>query len=165
MRTVLAVLALTLALAGCAGGLPDLGGDEAVITHVPVNEQAALDRINAYRASHGVAPLTLSPALNAASQDMADYIARRDKRKSPLHSRNGLFKRLTEHGIRHDAAAENLGYGYQSFDAAFAGWQGSAGHDRNLLNPNVTQMGIARSSRPDGMWRNFWALIMVRPGR
>ncbi len=165
MRKVLAAIMLTLALAGCAGGLPGLGGDEAVITHVPVDEQAALDRINAYRASHGVAPLALSGALNVASQDMADYIARRDKRKSPLHSRNGLFKRLTQHGIRHDAAAENLGYGYQSFEAAFAGWQGSAGHDRNLLNPNVTEMGIARSTRPDGMWRNFWALIMVRPQR
>ncbi|MEI2385550.1 CAP domain-containing protein [Breoghania sp. JC706] len=164
MRNVLAAFSLFLLLAGCAGGLP--GFDEKVeLTQVPVDEQAALARINDYRAEHGLPPLTISPDVTIAAQDMADYIARRDKRKSPLHSKNGLFKRLSEHGIRHDAAAENLGYGYQSFEAAFKGWQGSPGHDKNLLNPYVTQMGIARTTRPDGMWRNFWALIMVRPER
>lgn len=164
MSRPLLALALVLMVAGCAGSLPGLG-EKVELTQVPVDTGAALARVNGYRAQHGLPPLRLSPALNVASQDMADYIARRDKRKSPLHSKNGLFKRLTQHDIAHDAAAENLGYGYQSFDAAFAGWQGSPGHDKNLLNPHVTEMGIARTTRPDGKWRNFWAMIMVRPTR
>ncbi|MDJ0933296.1 CAP domain-containing protein [Breoghania sp.] len=151
MRPLLSVFALVFLLAGCAGGLTDFG-DKAELTRVPVNDQATLAAINGYRAQHRLPPLTLSAEVEVAAQDMADYIARCDKRKSPLHSKNGLFKRLTEHGIRHDAAAENLGYGYQSFDATFKGWQGSPGHDKKLLNSYVTEMGIARTTRPDGMW-------------
>ncbi len=155
------MLAAALLLGGCAGGLPGIADVE--LTHQPVDQQQVLSMLNSYRAQHGVAPVTASGDLRRAAQDMADHIARRDRLKSPQHSRNGLYSRLVAHGIKHDAAAENLGYGYATLQAAFDGWHGSSGHDRNLLNPNVTQMGLARTNRPDGTYRNFWALIMARP--
>lgn len=162
MMRRLAALFVALALAGCAGGLPFVP-DDVVLTRVEVDQTAALAIINRYRAAHGVAPLALSADLKVVAQDMADHIAGRDRLKSPQHSAGGLFARLKARGVRHDAAAENLGYGYATLEKAFAGWRGSPGHDRNLLNPNVTEMAVARTNRADGKWRNFWALIMVRP--
>lgn len=162
MRPLAALAMLGLLVAGCAGGLPEIA-DEAKLTHVAVDQGAALATLNAYRAKHGVHPLKPLPALQVVAQDMADHIAGRDRLKSPQHSARGLYSRLTARGVDHDAAGENLGYGYASLDAAFAGWRGSAEHDRNLLNPNVTHMGLARTNRSNGKYRNFWALIMARP--
>lgn len=161
--SVFAILTLAAAaLAGCAGGLPTVS-DAAKLEHIAVDQRTALAMLNSYRAKHGAAPLSTSPGLRLVAQDMADHIAGRDKLKSPQHSPNGLYTRLMARGVEHDAAGENLGYGYANLNAAFAGWRGSAAHNRNLLNPNVTQMGIARTNRADGTYRNFWALIMARP--
>lgn len=163
MSSIRAVLLLLLlGLSACSGGLP-LAVDDAVLRHEPVDQMAAQKLINEYRAAHGLPPLALSNALRLAAQDMADHIARRDRMKSPQHSAAGLLGRLKARGIAHDAAAENLGYGYPTLAKAFAGWRGSSGHDRNLLDPNVSEMGLALTTRSDGKWRNFWALIMARP--
>lgn len=158
-----AILILTAAtLAGCAGGLPTLS-DSVKLEHVAINQQAALAMLNDYRRKHGAHPLVTSPDLRLVAQDMADHIATRDKLKSPQHSPKGLYSRLLARGVQHDAAGENLGYGYANMAAAFAGWRGSSEHNRNLLNPNVTHMGLARTNRSEGTYQNFWALIMARP--
>ena len=54
--------------------------------------------------------------------------------------------------------------GYSSLDDAMAGWKASAGHRRNLLNPHVTEIGIAAVATPPGSkQRNYWALILAAP--
>nr|MEC9418738.1 CAP domain-containing protein [Pseudomonadota bacterium] len=40
---------------------------------------------------------------------------------------------------------------------------GSEGHNKNLLNPYVTRVGIARTNRNNGKWRNFWVMTLSRP--
>ena len=60
--------------------------------------------------------------------------------------------------------AENLAAGYSSVGDAMGGWKASAGHRRNLLNPNVTEIGIAAVATPPGSkHRNYWALILASP--
>ena len=45
-----------------------------------------------------------------------------------------------------------------------AGWKASAGHRKNLLNPHVTEIGIAAVATPPGSkHRNYWALILAAP--
>jgi uncharacterized protein YkwD len=81
------------------------------------------------------------------------------------HSLGGsLPKRVTAVGYDWGAAAENLGAGYPTLDAAVAGWKRSAGHRRNLLNPKVTEIGIAAVATPPGSrYRTYWALILAAP--
>ncbi|WP_136657696.1 CAP domain-containing protein [Nitratireductor sp. XY-223] len=157
---VAAVAGLLLAvLSGCS-----LTGDNsAEVTDVPVNRGAALTEINAYRSSNGLPPVVLDPQLDALSQDMARTIARNDSMNTRLHSARGLSGRLDRGGYPTYAGAENLGAGYRTFDEAMVGWKGSADHDKNLLNKYVTRIGIARTQRPDGKYRNFWVLILARP--
>jgi hypothetical protein len=57
-------------------------------------------------------------------------------------------------------AAENLAMGTKTFGETLATWKSSSGHNANLLNPNVTRMGLASASR-DGT--TYWALILAAP--
>lgn len=151
--------ALLILLSGCSlSGVLDVE-----LTDVPVNRQAALSKINAYRAANGLQALTLDPRLDVAARDMAQLIGRKDSMKTRAHSARGLAGRLDRAGYASYAGAENLGAGYVSFDHALSGWKGSPDHDKNLLNKHVTRMGIARVQRPDGRYLNFWVLILARP--
>lgn len=160
-RLIVGVSLLPLLLAGCASF--DTGSSSAEIREVPVDRQSAAAKLNAYRAQKGLHPVLLDPKLDEASRDMARIIAQNDSLSTRLHSASGLSKRLDRADYRNYAGAENLGAGYRDFDAAFAGWQGSKDHDKNLLNPYVTRFGIAKVERSDGKWRNFWVMILSRP--
>jgi len=154
-----------LALLASCGALPqrgDLDG-ETVITVVPVDTGSLLQLINGYRAANALPALQIDDTLNQVSVEMARHIAERDSMKTREHSPGALSRRLSRAQYPNYAAAENLGAGYASLQAAFEGWQGSSGHDKNLLNPYVTKVGIGRTRRSDGTWRNFWALTLARP--
>ncbi len=43
------------------------------------------------------------------------------------------------------------------------GWKTSPDHNKNLLNKYVTHMGIARTNRADGTYRNFWVMTLAAP--
>jgi len=167
LRTIglltLGCVTMALPLAGC-GLLPEKGDVETtVITAVDVDGQAMLTQLNAYRGQNGLAPLRHDARLDAVSEDMARHIAERDSMDTWQHSAFGLSKRLDKAGYANYAGAENLGAGYADLQAAMAGWKGSADHNKNLLNPYVTRVGIGRAARSDGKWRNFWAMTLSRP--
>jgi uncharacterized protein YkwD len=44
------------------------------------------------------------------------------------------------------------------------GWRNSADHRENLLNPHVTEIGIAAVATPPGAkHRTYWAMILAAP--
>jgi uncharacterized protein YkwD len=137
--------------------------DKTVLTDQPVDTSRMLTLLNGYRQQNGLPALRHDPALDAVSQKMARHIAERDSMDTWAHSAFGLSQRLDKAGYANYAAAENLGAGYADLPAAFRGWQGSSGHDKNLLNPYVTRVGIARTNRNTGKWRNFWTMTLARP--
>lgn len=163
LRRSVAVFLIGLA-AGCSA-LPETTetGERTVLTDVPVNEHQMLTLLNSYRTNNGQQPLQLDQTLNEVSQDMARHIAMRDSMDTRQHSASGLSRRLDRAGYANYAGAENLGAGYADLPAAFRGWQGSKGHNKNLLNPYVTRVGIARTNRNTGKWRNFWVMTLSRP--
>ncbi len=150
-----------ISLGGCAGleKIPE----NVVVTPVPVNMPAALRRLNAYRLTNSLAPVKNNTLLDRIAMDMAVYIAKRDTMSTQKHSSAGLASRLDAAGYPNVAGAENLGAGYADYAAAFTGWVESADHNHNLLNPHVTEIGLAHTKRTDGKWRNFWVMILARP--
>lgn len=154
-----------IGLAGCGAidrGEKDLE-DRPTFTAVPVNQNSMTNMLNSYRAKHGLPPLRHDPRLDQVSADMAKHIAERDSMDTWAHSAFGLSQRLDKSGYANYAGAENLGAGYASLEAAFAGWRGSKDHDKNLRNPYVTRVGIARVRRSNGKWRHFWVMTLSRP--
>lgn len=160
-----AVLFLMTALLTACGALPGSGDleDKTVLTNQPVDQAQMLSMINTYRQANGLPALRHDPELDVVSQKMARHIAERDSMQTWAHSAFGLSQRLDKASYANYAAAENLGAGYADLGAAFRGWQGSEGHNKNLLNPYVTRVGIARTNRNTGKWRNFWVMTLARP--
>jgi uncharacterized protein YkwD len=58
---------------------------------------------------------------------------------------------------------ENIGAGYHTLAEAFSGWRDSPPHRANMLNGNVTKMGIAAAYAPQSKYKVFWSLILARP--
>ncbi|MCV0428626.1 MAG: CAP domain-containing protein [Roseibium sp.] len=156
------LLAWMVASCSVVPGSGDLE-EATVLTNQPVDKAQMLSMINAYRKKNGLAELLHDPTLDEVSQKMARHIAERDSMDTWAHSAFGLSQRLDKARYANYAGAENLGAGYADLSAAFRGWQGSDGHNKNLLNPYVTRVGIARTNRNNGKWRNFWVMTLARP--
>lgn len=165
LRGALAAMLAAALLAGCGmlGGTDDFRTVPNQPRQTSVDPGEAARMINAYRASRGRNLLTVDPTLNRLARDMALVMAAQDGRKARMHSAEGLRARLEAAGYDHVAAAENLGSGYPTLALALDGWRGSRGHNRNLLNPNVTHMGIGLAVTDKGPYKSYWVLILAKP--
>jgi uncharacterized protein YkwD len=113
---------------------------------------AAAALISRYRASYGLGPVRVDSKLNAAASHQARAVA-----QTGWLSHGDFAGRMAAFGIR-GKAAENLSAGIGSVEGVIAQWQGSSGHNTNMLMPEFSRIGIARvdSGRP------YWALVLAR---
>ena len=72
-----------------------------------------------------------------------------------------LAKRLGASGYPAKAAVENVSAGYHTLAEAFSGWRDSPPHRANMLNRDVTKLGIAASYAPNTKYKVFWTLILA----
>ena len=79
-----------------------------------------------------------------------------------MHTASGLSRRLAG---RYDAnrAAENLGAGYPTLAMAVDGWKASNAHNKNLLNGDLTHMGIGLALTDKGQFHSYWVLLLAHP--
>jgi uncharacterized protein YkwD len=154
---------LALALAGCGEAALESGPIDPrvlrLVASVHVDPAAAAAALNAYRASRGLGPLRLDPALTAMAQRQADAMAAAN---GLSHDVAGSFpSRLAGAGVQASEAGENLGGGYYSTQEALAGWRGSPEHDANLLMARATRFGIALAKDARTQYRVYWAMEVV----
>lgn len=112
---------------------------------------------NEYRGAHGLAPLTINPALNTAAQARAGdmkthgYFAHHNPSTG-----EGPSEAIEDAGYAARVSAENIAKGnWRSDRALVQAWIDSPGHRVNILNPEVREIGIGllrdgglASSRP-----------------
>ena len=156
-------LGAALALAGCGGETPRTGAVDArvlrALANVHVDPAAAAAMLTAYRASRGLGPVRLDPALTAMAQRQADAMVAANRLS---HEVAGDFTaRLLGAGIDTPRAAENIGGGYYSTAEAFAGWRDSPAHNANLLIPEATRFGIALAKDAHTELRAYWAMELA----
>ena len=112
--------------------------------------------ISAYRKSYGLPAVTADAKLTELARQQANAMA---ERRSMDHNVYASFQsRIAPYGSA--SAAENIAMGTKTFEETLAMWKSSYGHNANLLNRNVTRMGLASASR-DGT--TYWALILAAP--
>lgn len=170
MICVCGALILVLALAGCGVFKIGFGEDPpATVRNVArersVDPSRAATLINAHRAARGLSPLTVSASLNAIAANTARELARRDKLKTELHTVAGLQRRMDKARFGASRAAENLGAGYPTLAMAVEGWKKSSQHNRNLLNGEMTHMGIGLALTDKGQFKSYWVLLLAVPDR
>ncbi|WP_454917850.1 CAP domain-containing protein [Xanthobacter sediminis] len=158
-------LVLALLLAGC--GTTDTIEQPAFYTNLaktgkPVDAEAAASMISDYRVGRGLTPVAIDPALNQLAQEQANAMARADNLSHEVGGRT-FVQRMKASGYPTKQAVENVGAGYHTLAEAFSGWRDSPPHNKNMLTPGVTRMGIATANAPNSKYKVYWALVLAQP--
>jgi len=131
---------------------------------VAVAESPA-ELISNYRLKHGEVKVVRDATLDRIAMEQARAMAAKDHLS---HDALGSFsRRIAPSGA--GRAAENIAYGYESFEKTLGQWIDSNEHRRNLLLRNATRVGIASARDASGK-RTYWAMEIAgdyepKPGR
>ena len=121
--------------------------------------------ISSFRARHGEVRVTRDATLDRIALEQARAMAAKDQLS---HEVLGPFtRRVASAGA--GRAAENIAYGYESFEKTLGQWIDSSGHRKNLLLHNASRVGIASARDASGK-RTYWAMVIAgdyepKPGK
>lgn len=135
---VIALFGLCAATGWTASGRIHGGFDAAVAPDV-------IEQTNAIRANAGLPPLSANPQLTQAADAYAGEMARRGWLAHTTSDGAGVESRAEAAGYVDWAyLAENLatGPGAPAADALITSWLNSPGHRRNILSPDLREIGV-----------------------
>jgi uncharacterized protein YkwD len=124
----------------------------------PLNSEAALAEVNAFRAENGLAPLVLDARLTKAASAQSKAQADRSWIGHGGADGSTPMARATRAGFHAKIASENVASGQKSFSDVMHYWKDSSGHRANLLRANVTSIGVAMAKSKSG--RAYWTLVL-----
>src|SRR5215475_321938 len=118
--------------------------------------ESPAELISGFRLKHGEIRVVRDATLDRIAMEQARAMAA----KSDLsHDVLGPFnRRVAPAGA--GRAAENIAYGYDSFEKTLGQWIDSSGHRRNLLLHNASRVGIASARYASGK-RTYWAMVIA----
>ena len=96
--------------------------------------------VNAVRAQHGLAALTVDTKVQRAAQVRAAETAQSFSHTRPNGS--SFSTALTEAGVTYRTAGENIAYGQSTPQAVVDAWMNSSGHRANILSSSYTTIGV-----------------------
>ncbi|MEZ5874959.1 MAG: CAP domain-containing protein [Hyphomicrobiales bacterium] len=124
----------------------------------PLNPQAALEAVNAFRAENGVGPVELDARLTRAAAMQSKAQAERSWIGHYGAGGTTAKDRARAAGYPAKIASENVAAGQKSFGDVMHFWKQSSGHRTNLLRPNVSAIGVAMAQTSSG--RAYWTLVL-----
>jgi hypothetical protein len=128
-----------------------IAASSAAAQKLSENEQLLFDALNRERAAQSLPALQWDEALAKAARKHANRMAFYNDLQHQLPGEPDLQERLTEAGARFGSIAENIGVG-ASPETIHAGWMNSPSHRGNILNPNLTAVGIAAVRSTGGLF-------------
>ena len=161
MRSLAAIIGI-LALGGCASDVPLEQPSmyfNMAEAGAKLDSQAAASMISLYRKNNGLGAVVVDPELMKVAEAQSRAMASRNKLDHDVKA--PLPKRLQAAGYPATLAVENVSAGYHTLAEAFSGWRDSPPHRANMLQNDVTKLGIAASYAPDTKYKVFWALILA----
>jgi uncharacterized protein YkwD len=156
LRPLAAAGTIVTALALFAGGLSSHPGAQGSTT-LDAEEQSFLTALNQYRAASGLAALTIDPMLQDAAEWMSTDMATNNYFSHTDSLGRDPFQRMAAFGYTYNTwKGENLAAGVADGQTAFTLWQGSPGHNANMLGANYRVIGIARAYGPSSGYGWYW---------
>jgi uncharacterized protein YkwD len=123
----------------------------------------AVKVISAYRATYGLPPVKLDPRLMKIAAVHAQRMAAADDLDHVLPGEGSFPQRMNSGGYNAAIAAEDIGAGYKTLPEVMAAWEKSPEHNANLLQPGVSDIGIAFYTTSSGIYNEYWSLVLARP--
>jgi uncharacterized protein YkwD len=114
-------------------------------------EQVLLDDANRERVAAGLQPLKWDVALAAAARQHAQVMANQNLLLHQCLNEPPVDQRAAEAGARFSMIAENIAVGPNP-ETIHNGWMHSAGHRKNILNPDITAIGVATVRTSGGLF-------------
>lgn len=116
---------------------------------VPQEAAVHLAQINAARANAGLPPVALDGGLSRMAQGHACDMAARGYFDHTTPDGTGLFDRANKAGLSGFCQlAENIARGQRDIPTVMGIWLRSPGHRANLLDPDLTHVGLGRAPGP-----------------
>lgn len=119
-----------------------------------------LELVNAERAKQGLSALQwhdgLANVAYAHSKDMHDrqfFSHNNPDGKTP-------FDRIMAYGLSYRRAAENIAAGQKTPEEVMQGWMNSSGHRANILDPNLTSLGVGYYKGSVG-YQTYWTQVFM----
>jgi len=106
------------------------------------HELRVFELTNIERANHGVAPLVWSDSLAYAARLHSEDMAQNVFMNHTGSDGSTPWERMDRAGFIYSRAAENVAYGQRSAEQVVGVWMNSDGHRRNILDPNLTELGV-----------------------
>jgi Cysteine-rich secretory protein family len=118
--------------------------------------ESPAELISSFRLKHGEVRVVRDATLDRIALDQARAMAAKDDLS---HEVLGPFNgRIAPAGA--GRAAENIAYGYESFEKTLGQWIDSSGHRKNLLLHNASRVGVASARDASGK-RTYWAMVIA----
>ena len=118
--------------------------------------ESPADLISGFRLRHGEVRVVRDATLDRIALEQARAMAAKNNLS---HEALGPFTRRIA-PARAGRAAENIAYGYESFEKTLGQWIDSSGHRKNLLLHNASRVGIASARDASGK-RTYWAMVIA----
>ena len=119
----------------------------------PAAAEQPAELISSFRLKHGEVRVVRDATLDGIALAQARAMAEKDELS---HEVLGSFtSRISP--SRAGRAAENIAYGYDTFDKTLDQWIASSEHRKNLLLSKATRVGIASAKDKSGK-RTYWAM-------
>lgn len=111
-----------------------------------INQENVVYLVNQSRADNNLKPLLINPELSKIAQDKAlDMV---DNHYFAHTSPTGVtpWFWFSENNYSYKYAGENLAINYDEAQEEHQAWMNSPTHRKNILNPNFTEIGVAKAS-------------------
>jgi uncharacterized YkwD family protein/spore coat assembly protein SafA len=126
------------------------------IDQIKTVEREVIRLTNVERQKQGLQPLKenweLSRVARHKTWEMREqgYLSHTSRSGSP-------FTMMKAYGINYSSAGENIAQGQRSAQEVVQAWMNSAGHRKNILNPDYNQIGVGYDSNG-----NWWCQMFIR---
>ena len=120
-------------------------------------DQQIVDLVNEERAKVGLDPVSFNSELDQAANSHNDRMVQADQMSHELPGEASLGDRVSATGYNWNRVTENVAAGSMTPEEVMygdgspnSGWMNSTtGHRENILDPNVTSIGVGYESAPD----------------
>ena len=116
-------------------------------------EQEVIDLTNEERKKEKLNPLKPAPLLFASARKHSANMAKQDKLEHVLDDKTPK-DRIVAEGYKYARISENIAKGQKSPKQVLESWMNSEGHRKNILTPELTEIGVGIEKNANG--QIFW---------
>jgi uncharacterized YkwD family protein len=116
-----------------------------------------VDLTNQERQKNGLGPVSADTELQNAAQMKSEDMSQNNYFSHTSPTYGSPFQMLKDLGIEYKVAAENIAAGQRSPEEVVSSWMNSPGHRQNILNKDITHIGVGYAQSG-----SYWTQLFIK---